>query len=51
MKRLGTLGVMVAALSLLALASPAAAESRIEKTLELQPGGHFTLESEVGALR
>ncbi len=50
MKRLGTLGVMVAALSLLALASPAAAESRIEKTLELQPGGHFTLESEVGSV-
>ena len=50
MKRLGTLGVMAAALSLLALASPAAAESRIEKTLELQPGGHFTLESEVGSV-
>ena len=50
MNRLGTLWITVAALSLLALASPAAAESRIEKTLELQPGGHFTLESEVGSV-
>ena len=45
-----TLGVMVAALSLLAMASPAAAESRIEKNLELQPKGRFILESEVGSV-
>jgi DUF4097 and DUF4098 domain-containing protein YvlB len=45
------LGVMVAALSLLVLASPAAAESRIEKNLELQPGGQFVLESDVGSVR
>jgi DUF4097 and DUF4098 domain-containing protein YvlB len=41
---------MVAALSLLAMASPAAAESRIEKNLELQPKGQFILESEVGSV-
>jgi len=51
MKRLGTLGVMAAALLLLALASPGAAESRIEKNLELQPGGQFVLESDVGSIR
>jgi hypothetical protein len=50
MKSYRTLGVLVAALSLLAMASPAAAESRIEKNLELQPGGRFTLESEVGSV-
>jgi DUF4097 and DUF4098 domain-containing protein YvlB len=45
-----SLGILVAAVSLLAIASPAAAESRIEKNLELQPGGRFTLESEVGSV-
>ena len=50
MKGYRTLGVMVAALSLLAMASPAAAESRIEKNLELQPKGQFILESEVGSV-
>jgi len=41
---------MVAALLLLATASPAAAESRLEKNLELQPGGQFVLESEAGSV-
>ncbi len=50
MRSFRTLGVMVAALALLAIAVPAAAESRIEKNLELQPGGRFTLESEVGSV-
>ena len=50
MKSLRMLGVMVATLSLLTMALPAAAESRIEKNLELQPGGHFTVESEVGSV-
>jgi DUF4097 and DUF4098 domain-containing protein YvlB len=45
-----TLGVMVVALALLAMASPAAAESRIEKNLELQPKGQFVLESEAGSV-
>lgn len=45
-----TLGVMVAALSLLAMASPAVAESRIEQNFDLQPGGRFTLESEAGSV-
>jgi hypothetical protein len=45
-----TLGVMVAALSLLAMTSPASAESRIEKNLDLQPKGQFVLESEVGSV-
>ena len=44
------LGAVVAALSLLAFASPAAADSRIEKDLALQPGGEFILESEVGGV-
>ena len=34
----------------MAIASPAAAESRIEKNLELQPKGQFILESEVGSV-
>ena len=50
MRRYRTLGILVSALSLLAIASPAAAETRIEKNLELQPGGRFTLESEVGSV-
>jgi DUF4097 and DUF4098 domain-containing protein YvlB len=32
------------------MASPAAAESRLEKDLELQPGGQFVLESDVGSV-
>ena len=44
------LGVLVAALSLLAMVSPALADSRIEKDLELQPKGQFILESEVGSV-
>ena len=51
MKRYRTWGVLVAALSFLALASPALAESRIEKNLELQPGGRFTLESDSGSVK
>jgi hypothetical protein len=34
----------------MAMAAPARAESRIEKNLELQPGGRFTLESEAGSV-
>ncbi len=45
-----TLGVVVAALSLLTVAIPAVAESRIEKNLELQPNGQFVLESDVGSV-
>ena len=45
-----TVGVFVAALALLALAVPAMAESRIEKNLELSPGGRFTLNSDVGSV-
>jgi hypothetical protein len=41
---------MVVALSLLAMASPAAAESRIEKNLELQPKGQFILDSDAGSV-
>jgi DUF4097 and DUF4098 domain-containing protein YvlB len=41
---------MVVALALLAMASPAVAESRIEKNLELQPKGQFVLESEAGSV-
>lgn len=44
------LGLMVAVLSLLAMAGPAAAESRIEKNLELQPKGQFILESDAGSV-
>ncbi len=44
------LGILFAVLSLLAVALPCAAQSRIEKDLELQPGGRFTLESEVGSV-
>lgn len=51
MKSLRTLGVMAAAISVFVLAPPAAADSRIEKTLELQPGGQFVLESDVGSIR
>jgi len=40
----------LAALSLLAVASPAAAESRIEKTLELQPKGQFILDADAGSV-
>jgi DUF4097 and DUF4098 domain-containing protein YvlB len=42
---------MAAAISVFVLAPPAAADSRIEKTLELQPGGQFVLESDVGSIR
>ena len=40
----------MAVLSLLAMAGPAVAESRVEKSLELASGGRFTLESEVGSV-
>lgn len=50
MKYYRTLGVMMAALSLLVIALPGAAESRIEKNLELQPKGQFILESDVGSV-
>ncbi len=42
--------VMLALLGLLVVASPARADSRLEKNLELAPGGRFTLESEVGSV-
>jgi hypothetical protein len=44
------LGLMVAALSLAFAAIPARAESRIEKTLELQPKGQFILDSDAGGV-
>jgi DUF4097 and DUF4098 domain-containing protein YvlB len=50
MKSYRTMGVMVAALSLWAMAAPALAETRIEKDLELQPKGQFILESEAGSV-
>jgi DUF4097 and DUF4098 domain-containing protein YvlB len=50
MRSYRTLGVTVAALSLLAIAIPAMAESRIEKDLELQPKGQLILESDVGSV-
>ena len=37
-------------LAILATAFPVLAESRVEKNLELQPGGRFTVESEVGSV-
>jgi DUF4097 and DUF4098 domain-containing protein YvlB len=42
--------VVVAALSLLAIALPARAESRIEKNLDLPPRGQLILESEEGSV-
>lgn len=48
--KLATLGVSVAALTLLAMVSPAAGESRIEKDLALVPGGRFSVDSEVGSV-
>lgn len=45
----GTLGVTVVA-ALLVMASPAVAQSHIEKDLELAPGGRFTVDSEVGSV-
>ncbi len=50
MKNYRVLGVFVAALALLTLAIPALAESRIEKNLELSPGGQFILESDSGSV-
>jgi len=50
MKSYRTLGVLVAALTVLATVSPLLAESRIEKDLELQPKGQFILESEAGSV-
>jgi hypothetical protein len=50
MKRYRSLGVVIAALSLLALARPALGETRIEKDLALQPNGQFILESDVGSV-
>jgi hypothetical protein len=44
------LGLVVAALYLAFAAIPAAAESRIEKTLELQPKGQFILDSDAGSI-
>ena len=49
MKR-ATFGSIAAALAILAMALPARAESRVEKNLELAPGGRFTLDSEVGSV-
>jgi hypothetical protein len=39
-----------AALAVLVLTPPALADSRVEKNLELAPGGRFTLESEAGSV-
>lgn len=50
MKVYKTLGVVAAILCFLAAVSPTLAETRVEKNLELQPGGRFTLESEVGSV-
>lgn len=50
MKSCRILGVCVAGLALMALAVPAMAESRIEKNLDLAPGGQFTLESDSGSV-
>ena len=41
---------MLTALVALAIVIPAAARSRIEKTLKLAPNGRFTLESDVGSV-
>lgn len=43
-------GVLVLALALLSIAAPGMAESRIEKNLELTPGGQFILESDSGSV-
>jgi hypothetical protein len=48
MKKLSIL--MLTALVALAIVIPAAARSRIEKTLKLAPNGRFTLESDVGSV-
>ena len=48
MKKLNIL--MLTALAALAIVIPAAARSRIEKTLKLAPNGRFTLESDVGSV-
>lgn len=50
MKRYRVASVVAASLLLLAMASPAVAESRLEKNLELQSRGHLILESEVGSV-
>jgi DUF4097 and DUF4098 domain-containing protein YvlB len=50
MKSYRVWAVGVAALSILAWVAPAAAESRIEKSLDLQPGGQFILESDSGSV-
>jgi DUF4097 and DUF4098 domain-containing protein YvlB len=50
MKSYRSLGLMPAVLLFLSIASPGVADSRIEKDLALQPGGQFTLESEVGSV-
>jgi DUF4097 and DUF4098 domain-containing protein YvlB len=50
MRKHRLLGLMVAALYLVLAAIPAAAESRIEKTLELQPKGQFILDSDAGSV-
>lgn len=49
MRRYRSLGLFAALLSLMAVV-PALADSRIEKNLELQPNGRFTLASEVGSV-
>jgi len=50
MKNRRVLSLMVGLLWLLAMAWPAAAESRIEKNLELQPKGQFILDSDAGSV-
>jgi len=50
MKMYRTAGVVLALAGLLAMLTPARAESRIEKNLELRPGGQFTVESEAGSV-
>ncbi len=45
-----SLGIMAGVLAFLAVALPAAGESRIEKDLDLQPNGQFVLESDMGSV-
>ncbi len=42
--------LVLTVLAMLVMASVARADSRVEKNLELAPGGRFTLESEVGSV-
>jgi DUF4097 and DUF4098 domain-containing protein YvlB len=50
MKNRQVLSLMAGLMWLLVMAWPAAAESRIEKNLQLQPNGQFILESDAGSV-